>query len=70
MSNFSEMLTAKRKEKKMLKKEVAELFGWTPMYYGRFEAGRLKPSPYNYEKFSKFLEISENDLIKIVNEDD
>ena len=44
MSKFSELLTQKRIEKKLKKSDVAYLFGWSPMYYGRFENGHIIPS--------------------------
>lgn len=69
MSKFTELLTKKREEKNMLKIDVANLFGWTPMYYGRYENGYLKPTKNNIQMFAKFLEISVEDLKKIVEED-
>ncbi len=42
------------------KKAFAELLGWTPMYYGRFENSNLLPkSSHAIEKFAK---ITDNDV--------
>lgn len=68
MSKFTELLTKKREEKHMLKIDVANLFGWTPMYYGRYENGYLKPTKNNIQIFAKFLEIPVEELKKIVEE--
>lgn len=69
MSKFVDMLIAKREEKKMLKRDVALMFDWTPMYYGRYENGQLKPTVSNYKKFADFLGVSVQELEKIVKED-
>jgi hypothetical protein len=42
------------------------LFGWTSMYYGRYEKGQLIPNKNNIKVFSEFLEISEEDLMIII----
>lgn len=68
-SKFIELLIKKREQKGLLKKEVAELFDWTPMYYGRYENGNLIPSEYNIILFSKFLEISQEELLEIIAEE-
>lgn len=40
------------------------------MYYGRFENGQVTPKSLNIKKFADFLEISEEQLIKILDEDE
>ena len=65
--SFKDLLIKKREEKGILKKEVAKLFSWTPMYYGRYEKGNLKPSSNNIKLFADFLEISEKELQIIIN---
>ena len=67
--SFKQLLIEKREQKGMLKKEVAELFNWTPMYYGRYENGNLKPSSSNIRMFSKFLDISEEELSIILEQE-
>ena len=70
MSEFTEVLSCARKKKKMLKSEVAELFGWTPMYYGRYENGYLIPREANYEKFAKFMGVSKQEIKEILDRDE
>lgn len=70
MSKFTNLLKEKREEKRMLKKDVANYFNWGPMYYGRFENGQVTPKGLNIKKFANFLEISEDKLIKILEEDE
>lgn len=65
-NKFIELLIKTREDRGLLKQDVASLFGWTPMYYGRFENGQLKPSGTNIKKFAKFLDITEEELIKII----
>lgn len=69
MSKFTELLIKTREEKKMLKSDVASLFGWTPMYYGRYENGYLKPTKNNIDLFANFIGISSEKLKKIIEED-
>ena len=67
--NFSNKLKEVRIKKKLLKSQVAKLFSWTPMYYGRYENGSLVPSKSNIHKFAEFMNISIPDLeILILNE--
>lgn len=68
MSKFTELLTRTRKAKKLTKVDVAKHFGWTPMYYGRYENGYLTPHGDNINRFADFLGISTNELTKILNE--
>lgn len=68
MIYFKELLIQARKSKHMLKKEAAAYFGWTPMYYGRYESGCLLPGKGNIKKFSQFIEIDVDELWKIVEE--
>jgi len=63
---FKDYLVEKRIEKKMLKKDVASFFGWTSMYYGRFESGSLLPTKRNFNLFKEFLEISDMKLVEII----
>lgn len=67
MDEFSNLLKKARIKKHMTKGQVASYFGWTPMYYGRYENGKLIPTRTNYEKFAKFMGITVNQLIKILN---
>ena len=66
MNKFSELLIKKREEKGMLKKEAAKFFGWTAMYYGRFEKGNLLPTKRNIKYFAKFLEIAESEIMELI----
>lgn len=66
MISFRDILIEARERKKMLKKETAEYFGWTPMYYGRYESGDLLPTKNNLQKFANFIEISEDELWNII----
>lgn len=59
---FKDLLIKTRESKNMTKKQVAMLFDWTPMYYGRYENGYLKPKKANLKKFAEFLEIPEKKL--------
>lgn len=67
MDEFSSLLKRAREKKHLTKSQVASLFGWTPMYYGRYENGKLNPTKTNYEKFAKFIGISVTELEKILN---
>lgn len=68
MSKFTELLTKTREKKKMLKVDVANLFGWTPMYYGRYENGYLEPTKNNIKIFADFIGITVEELQKIIEE--
>lgn len=68
MAIFKEILINARKQKGLLKKDVADLFEWTPMYYGRYETGRLLPTKSNIKKFAEFIGINEAELQKIIDE--
>lgn len=68
-SKFSIMLTAKRNEKQLTKKQTAELMGVTPMYYARFEKNNLTPSKRNLDFFADFLEIDKEELWSILEEE-
>lgn len=63
MIKFCELLSKKRKEKGLHKIDVAARFHWTPMYYGRYENGKLLPSKTNIGLFASFLDMSEIELI-------
>lgn len=67
-NKFADLLVQIRSEKKMLKKEVAYSFGWTPMYYGRYENGQLLPTEKNIDIFSSFMGIPVDILTDIVKE--
>lgn len=49
------MLAAKRNEKRLTKKQTAELIGVTPMYYARFENNNLTPSRRKIDFFAGFF---------------
>lgn len=66
MSNFTKLLKKTREDKNLSKIEVAKLFGWSPMYYGRFENGYLIPSKNNIKKFSEFIGLSVDELNNIL----
>lgn len=66
MKKFCDILKEKRIEKNMLKKDVANLFNWTPMYYGRYEKGDLLPNDKNIDMFAKFLEMTVEEVKKIM----
>lgn len=68
MSKFTDLLKHKRKEKGLTQKETAKEFGWTSMYYGRFENGHLIPTKLNLRLFATFLEIDIKELQKILDE--
>lgn len=63
---FSTKLRAVRLEKGLRQSDVANLFGWTPQYYARYEKGQLLPTKYNYKRFSSFMGISEKELIDLL----
>ena len=69
MSLFTEKLIQVRNEKKMHKIDVAHLFGWTPMYYGRYENGYLVPKGENIKRFADFMGITIGELIQILDKD-
>ncbi len=54
-SKLSIMLAAKRNEKRLTKKQTAELIGVTPMYYARFENNNLTPSRRKIDFFAGFF---------------
>lgn len=66
MNNFAELLTKARESKHMSKTEVAQYFNWTPMYYGRYENGYLKPHGNNIKKFADFIGVSVKELKDIL----
>lgn len=66
MSNFTELLKNTREAKNLTKVDVAKLFGWSPMYYGRYENGYLIPTKNNIIKFADFLGISADELSKLL----
>ena len=63
---FAEILSEAREKKGMNKAQAASYFGWTPMYYGRYERGQLLPTKYNYDKFASFIGIEVESLIEII----
>ena len=67
------MLAAKRNEKRLTKKQTAELMGVTPMYYARFENNNLTPSKRNLDFFADFfadfLEMDRDELWNIIEEE-
>ena len=63
------MLTVKRNEKQLTKKQTAELMGVTPMYYARFENNNLTPSRRNLDFFASFLEMDKEELWLIIEEE-
>lgn len=66
MESFKDLLIHAREEKKLNKSQTAEHFGWTPMYYGRFENGQLLPNKKNIKKFADFLGIDIKELEEII----
>lgn len=66
MTSFTELLIKARESKHMTKTQVAKLFNWTPMYYGRYENGYLKPQGANIKKFADFIGITTEQLTKII----
>lgn len=64
---FNELLKETREKKGLLKKEVATMFDWTAMYYGRYETGDILPTQNNIQRFADFIGISKTDLEKIIN---
>lgn len=66
MTNFVKLLIKARESKHMTKTEVAQLFNWTPMYYGRYENGYLKPQGANIKKFADFMGISVEQLTELL----
>lgn len=68
-SKLSIMLAAKRNEKRLTKKQTAELIGVTPMYYARFENNNLTPSRRNIDFFAGFLEMDKNELWNIIEDE-
>ena len=68
-SKLSIMLVAKRNEKRLTKKQTAELMGVTPMYYARFENNNLTPSRRNIDFFAGFLEMDKNELWNIIEDE-
>ena len=66
INKFTSLLIEAREEKNLLKWQAASLFGWTPMYYGRFENGYLLPNKSNIAKFAEFIGISVEELEKII----
>lgn len=67
MTDFAKKLKEKRVAKNLSKSEVAEMFGWTRMYYGRYESGDLLPNKRNIDKFSQFIDIPVSNLYKMIN---
>ncbi len=68
-SKLSIMLAAKRNEKRLTKKQTAELMGVTPMYYARFENNNFTPSRRNIDFFAGFLEMDKNELWNIIEDE-
>ena len=69
MKLFCELLRETREKKKMLRVHVANEFGWTAMYYGRYEKGDLYPTSANIHLFAKFIGIDIDTLKKIIEEE-
>ena len=59
---FSEYLKKRRSELNLRCMDVAERIGWTPMYYGRFENGKLLPTEHNCKYFAKALDVPEQTI--------
>lgn len=64
---FKEILIKARNKKGLNKKETAEIFGWTPMYYGRYESGDLVPNEVNLKHFADFIGLTSEQLRTIIN---
>ena len=69
MRTFGSLLEEYRIENNLSKKKAAEIFGWTRMYYARFENGNTYPTPRNIKKFVSILGIPEEELLKIIEEE-
>lgn len=59
------MLTVKRNERRLTKKQTAEFMSVTPMYYARFENNNLTPSKRNLD----FWGIDKDELWNIIKEE-
>ena len=66
---FTDLLIETRIKKNMLKFQVADIFGWTAMYYGRFEKGDLIPNKSNIKKFADFIGLSVSEIEQILNDE-
>lgn len=66
---FSVKLKESRLKKNQSLNEAAKFFGWTQMYYGRYENSRLLPNKKNTSKFADFMNLSEEELISIIEVD-
>ena len=69
MCYFANFLKQVRKELSLNKVQMAEKFSWTPMYYGRYENGKLLPTKQNVDKFVKVLNVDESTLLDLIKKD-
>lgn len=69
MNFFADFLKQIRKELSLTKVQMARKFSWTPMYYGRYENGKLLPTKKNLYKFVEVLQIDEKTLLEVIEKD-
>ena len=69
MHYFADFLKQKREEISLTKVQMAKKFSWTPMYYGRFENGKLLPTKQNLYKFVEVLQVDERMLLELIKKD-
>jgi transcriptional regulator with XRE-family HTH domain len=66
---FSVLLKESRLKRELTQSEAAFQFGWSATYYRRYEkddGGLFPSSKTNYDKFSRFLDISPEELKEII----
>ena len=70
MHYFADFLKQVREEEfSLTKAQMAKKFSWTPMYYGRYENGKLLPTKQNLHKFVEVLKVDEKILSELITKD-
>jgi transcriptional regulator with XRE-family HTH domain len=69
MVTFQKLLIQHRKKLHLNKAEMAKKIGWTPMYYARYENGKMLPSSRNIALFARMFRMSKKELQDIINQD-
>lgn len=69
MYYFANFLKQMREELSLTKVQMAKKFSWTPMYYGRYENGKLLPTKNNLYKFADVLKVDERILLELIKKD-